>query len=360
MRKTITAALAAALAALALLPPLSADALPRGFFGIVPQTAIGPADTARMRHGGIETIRVPLGWAAVQHAPDGAYDWSGFDGLVATAARDRLDILPVLTMPPRWVSRDERRLPIDNARQRRGWSAFVAAAAQRYGTRGQFWAEHGPGSADPVPRRPIRAWQVWNEQNFFYFTRPASPGRYARLLKITSRALKRSDPRAQAILGGLFGRPKQRPPRAMPATAFLDRLYRVRGIKASFDGIALHPYAANVAKLRRLTEAVRRTAVRHRDRRARLYLTEIGWGSAYNPRRVAFEVGHRGQVRELRRAYRYLIANHRRLNLKQVHWFTWKDVAGSCAFCDSSGFFRRGARFKPKPAWHAFRAIARR
>jgi len=33
--------------------PASAQALPRGFFGIAPQTGIGPKDTARMRGGGL-------------------------------------------------------------------------------------------------------------------------------------------------------------------------------------------------------------------------------------------------------------------------------------------------------------------
>jgi hypothetical protein len=108
-----------------------------------------------------------------------------------------------------------------------------------------------------------------------------------------------------------------------------------------------------------MTERIRRVVVRNRDRRAGLYITEMGWGSQRNPRRVAFEVGLRPQARELRRAYIYLIRNRRRLNLRQVHWFSWKDVAGSCNFCDSVGLFRRGQRFRPKPAWHSFVAITR-
>ncbi|HEX7293384.1 MAG TPA: hypothetical protein VF259_02460, partial [Solirubrobacterales bacterium] len=172
-------------------------------------------------------------------------------------------------------------------------------------------------------------------------------------------AIARTDPRAEVILGGLFGNPKERPPRAMDAVDFLDRLYGVPGIKASFDGIALHPYAADAGELRRLTEAVRQVAVGNRDRRAGLYLTEIGWGSQRNPRRVAFEVGLGEQARELRRAYGYLIGSRGRLNLEQVHWFSWKDMRGACNFCDSVGLFRSGQRFKPKPAWHAFVRIAR-
>jgi hypothetical protein len=145
----------------------------------------------------------------------------------------------------------------------------------------------------------------------------------------------------------------------MDAVDFLDRLYRVRGVRASFDAVALHPYAADTADLRSLIEQVRGTIVRHHDRRAALFLTEIGWGSQFDPGVVAFEVGLHGQALKLRSAYRYLISNHGRLNLRQVDWFTWKDSPGSCSFCDSSGLFRRGAKFRPKPAWHAFVSFAR-
>lgn len=344
---------------LALLAPAAAEALPRGFFGIAPQTGLTAEDISRMRAGGVETIRIPIEWSGAQPSARSDYQWGGIDRLVELAARERLEVLPVLYGTPRWLSHDPRRLPVASGRQRRAWSEFVTAAVARYGRSGEFWAEHGPGSGEPLPRVPIRSWQIWNEENFFYFTRPASPGRYARLLKISRRAVNRSDRRGDLIIGGLFGNPKQQPPLAMDAADFLDRLYRVRGAEASFDGIALHPYAADVGVLRTLVEQLRAVAVRHGDRRAGLYVTELGWGSQYDPRRVAFEVGLRGQARELRAAYRFLIANHHRLNLRQVDWFTWKDLGGACAFCDSTGLFRRGAHFRPKPAWHAFVSLAR-
>src|SRR4051794_27175803 len=76
--------LALSLLAVTLLPA-SAQALPRGFFGIAPQTGLGPRDTARMRAGGVETIRAPLFWSAVQPRRNGAFDWSYFDDTVETA-----------------------------------------------------------------------------------------------------------------------------------------------------------------------------------------------------------------------------------------------------------------------------------
>jgi polysaccharide biosynthesis protein PslG len=339
--------------------PSGAQALPPGFFGIVPQTELGKRDLARMQAGGVETIRVPVSWGAAQPEPQSEYDWSGFDKTVALAAEDQIEVLPILFSTPAWLAGDERVLPVATARQRRAWGEFVSAAVERYGRHGEFWAEHAPGSKQPLPKLPIRAWQIWNEENYFYFAKPVSPGKYARLLAVSKRAMRRADPRAELVLGGLFGDPPQGPPLAMNAVGFLDRLYRVRGAKASFDAVALHPYAADTADLRSLVEEMRRAEVRHHDAHAGLYLTELGWGSQDDPRVVAFEVGLRGQARELRSAYRYLIGNHRRLGIRQVDWFTWKDVGGSCTFCDSSGLFRRGGGFRPKPAWHAFVSFAR-
>jgi hypothetical protein len=345
---------------IALLAPASAQAVPRGFFGIVPQTAIGARDLARMRAGGVETLRLPLSWAGTQHSRRSDYNWSGFDSIVAAAAEDGIEILPVLSDPPGWATGSSRRMPVFSARQRQAWAEFVGAAVERYGRRGEFWAEHARGSDEPLPRVPIRAWQVWNEENFFYFTKPVSPGGYARLLKVSRKAIRRGDPGADIVIGGLFANPKQGPPAAMDAVDFLDRLYRSLAIKANFDAVALHPYAADVGELRAAVEGVRATMARHGDGGSDLYITEMGWGSAFNPRTVAFEVGTQGQARELRRAYDYLLSNRGRLRLHQVDWFTWKDLQGSCAFCDSSGLFRGGRRFRPKPAWHAFVGITRR
>ncbi|HEY5976309.1 MAG TPA: hypothetical protein VIT85_00515 [Solirubrobacterales bacterium] len=344
--------------ALALLVPASAGAVPREFFGISPQTTLRPADTVRMRQARIGSVRIPILWGDVQPNPEDSYNWSGLDEVIAVTARDGLRVLPFVYGTPSWLSGRGTVLPVDNARQRRAWVAFLQEAVERYGPGGEFWQEHGRSSKDFVPPLPVTAWQIWNEENFFYFATPASPGRYARLLKLSHRAIASRDRRAKVIVGGLFGDPGQGYPLGMDASIFLDRLYRVRGIKASFDGVALHPYARDVAVLRQLTEGVRRILVRNRDRRTGLYVTELGWGSKRNPRLVAFEVGLHEQARRLRGAYRYLIGNRHRLNLEQVYWYSWKDASGDlCAFCDSVGLFRRGQAFRPKPAWHAFRAV---
>lgn len=336
---------------------------PRGFFGIVPQTPVGPEDAAYMRAGGIESIRLTLPWAGVQPTPNSPYNWSGFDAAVEIAVRAGPRILPSISAPPRWAVRKETTLPVASARQRNGWAAFLRAAVARYGPGGEFWDERAIGGGgigpnyepDPVIARPIpiREWQIWNESNFFYFAYPVNPTAYAKLVTISSKAIKSVDPRAKVVLAGLFAEPKAKGRRGMPATTYLQRLYDIPGFKHRFEGIDLHPYAIDSEDLERMIEEFTEVARENRDRPA-LYLTELGWGSEDNFEEVAYEQGIRGQVKQLKASYKYLIENARRLNLKSAYWFSWKDLPESCTFCDSVGFFRAGPKFRAKPAWHAF------
>jgi len=335
----------------------AAQAAPRGFFGIVPQAILSEEDAEYMRAGRIGSVRLGIGWESVQPTRSGAYNWEGTDREIATAAKQGLQVLPFLAGVPRWLSHQRGEMPIDSARERQGWTAFVKAAVKRYGPGGEFWAEHTPAVAkDGIVIRPlpIHTWQIWNEANFFYFAYPVSPTRYARLLKLTYGAIKSADPRAQILLSGLFGEPDERGKRGMSAVDFLSALYKVPGIKHYFDAVALHPYAFHVEDLEAMVEGMRAVVRENRDPGAGLYITEMGWGSQNDPNVVAFEQGVAGQARELRGAYRFLLANRHRLNLKAAYWFTWKDSRYYCNFCDSVGFFHEGKRFHAKPAWHAF------
>jgi hypothetical protein len=333
---------------------------PPGFFGITPQTSLTDEDARYMTAGGIESVRWPMIWAVIQPKEKGGYDWSSFDQAEAVAARAGLQLLPSIGTTPSWLARKGTTLPVKNARQRAFWTAFLEAAVERYGPGGEFWKQHRHVGVNYEPAivtpQPIRAWQIWNEPNFFYFAYPVSPQHYAELVTISSQAIKRVSPGAKVILSGLFGEPTAKGKRGMPAATFLRRVYQVPGIKSRFDGVALHPYAVDAETLEELVEGLHEVTLENHDH-VGLYITEMGWGSQNDYYHDAFEQGIEGQVRQLRGSYGYLLENRARLNLKGVYWYTWKDIEGSCDFCDSTGFFRNSPRFKPKPAWHAFVAL---
>jgi len=346
-----------------------------GFFGIAPQTALTEKDVKYMKAGGIEAIRWPLIWPAVQPTKKGPYNWAAFDPVVEEAARQGLSVLPFVIATPKWVAKKETTLPIHNATQRKAYVTFLRAVVERYGPGGQFWVEHSPATIrreqakekegpvyelagaqlKPIAKpMPIKAWQVWNEANFFYFAYPVNPIEYARLLKLSTPVIKKAEPGAKVILTGLFGRPTAGAKRGMPAAQFLEAIYKVPGIKRYFDGVALHPYAIDSEQLEEIVEELHEVTVKAHDR-VPLYITEMGWGSQNDFHIDAFEHGIQGQVEELKAAYKFLLENRARLDLKQVYWFSWKDLPESCAFCDSVGFFKSSpTRFVAKPSWRAF------
>jgi hypothetical protein len=324
------------------------DRLPANFFGMSTQELRPPQEYSTMKRGGVDSLRFGIAWNVVEPSP-GRYDFATVDQFVERAAQAGLEAFPFIGATPTFYGVGctpqscYTSLPSQTAEQRAAWQSLLRQLARRYGPGGSFWAEN-----PELPRRPIRRWQIWNETNFVFFTQPRSPRLYAELVKISDQALRSVDRGARVVLAGLFAHPKRS--QGPEATSFLRSLYRVPGIKARFDAVALHPYANDASELRGDIRAIRRVMRQNGDARAGLYLTEIGWGSA---RDTGFERGRRGQVRELAQAYRILSRMQNEARIRRVYWFSWEDLPGSCNFCDSVGLWTDDAT-APKRSWFRF------
>lgn len=338
----------ALLAVLGLLSPSLASAIPAppGFIGITPQGADEGSDFELMQLAGIESVRLPLNWSAIQRGPpaEAEPDWSDFDRHVRLAALNDMRIFPFLSATPAWVSPHPSLEPVETARQRRSWATFLRSAVKRYGPEGDFWEEN-----PFLPFMPIHRWEIWNEENIVTFAERPDPVRFARLIRLSGQILHRADPASRVIVGGLFGRPLQIPPN-IASGDFLSRLYRARRVKPFFDGVALHPYVADARAMRPQIENLRRVMRVHHDAATPLYVTELGWGSdSYESR---WERGLHGQARELDRSFAMLTRNRWRWRIGGVWWFSWADDEGGCQFCDSAGLLTKGR--EAKPAWYRF------
>jgi hypothetical protein len=353
-------ALVVASAALGSAVPASA-AVPGKFWGVVPQTIPTPEQFQRLKRGGVDSIRTPIGWAGVQANQTGPLDWNGVDAVVRGAASNGIEVLPFLTGAPSWAVAVDKRwgspvtLPVKTGAQRAGWTNFVRQSILRYGPNGTFWAEN-PG----LPQHPIRTWQIWNEQNFKYFVARPNPADYGKLVKLSSAAIKGVDPGAKIVLGGMFATPieatfKKQPPQAYFAGDFLDRMYKATpGIKSRFDGVALHPYTGRYQDLTPKIEEIR-TALRvNHDAAKTLWITELGWSSGppQSDGSNSFAKGPRGQATQLRGAFGLLERNRVKWKISRVYWFSVGDAEETCNFCDGSGLF--GPGFKPKRSWYEF------
>jgi polysaccharide biosynthesis protein PslG len=321
---------------------------PAGFVGISPQGPTSGRDYELMALAGVESVRLPLYWFAVEPQPEDLYepDWSSFDHDVALAAAQGLRVFPFVIGTPEWVAPFPTAEPVESGWQRFAWKRFLGDAVRRYGPGGEFWDEN-----PELPRLPIRRWEIWNEENIVTFSHHPSPTRFAQLIRISGRVLHRADPGSQVIAGGFFGRPLQVPPNIRSGD-FLSRVYRAGRVKRFFDGVALHPYVAQAGAMRAEIRNLRRVMRVHHDAATPLFVTELGWGSDSFESR--WERGWLGQARELDRAFEMLTANRRRWRIGGAWWFSWADQYDACQFCDSAGLLTVAR--EAKPSWYAFNA----
>jgi hypothetical protein len=356
-----TAALAVALLGMAVFAA-SAQAIPAKFWGVVPQATPSDEQFQTLKGGGVDSVRVPIEWGGVQSERGAPLNWSNVDIIVRRAANVGVEVLPFLSGAPSWAiphvfvpgtgrtSKAPARLPATGSAGV-AWSNFVKGAVARYGPNGSFWAEN-----PIVPKRPIRAWQIWNEENFKYFVAKPNPAEYGKLVKISHAALKSVDPGAQAILGGLFALPKGclKQKANYCGAEFLDAMYeKTPGIKTKFNGVALHPYTGKYQELTPAIEEFRAILDEHKDSGKGLWITELGWSSQpLDPLRNIFAKGLAGQASQLKGAFSLLKAKQVKWKLQRIYWFSVDDQQGVCNFCDGTGLFAQG--FVPKKAWFSY------
>ena len=93
------AALLSVLLAIAMLAmPASALAFPADFWGVVPAGSATATQLRLVKEGGVESVRVPINWSAVQSSRGALPDWSSIDPTVEAAAEAGCKRPP---LPPR-------------------------------------------------------------------------------------------------------------------------------------------------------------------------------------------------------------------------------------------------------------------
>jgi hypothetical protein len=241
------------------------------------------------------------------------------------------------------------------------------------------WAGGKPAKADPEHveafyaamaahgKGTIAAYEVLNEPNLpFEWGGSANPGAYTAFLKAAYRGVKKGDPSALVIGGGLS-------PGAANTGGTMDDLEFLRGMyaagaKGSMDALAVHNYGGNHEPERdpgdcgicfRRAETYRQIMVDSGDGATSIWATELGWlldpgrdMGQYDWMRVSAEK----QADYIVRAYQYA----------QKNWPWMTGLLLSNLDASTSGYHTGPQNgmpwfsilnkdYSPRPAWKAFK-----
>jgi hypothetical protein len=296
--------------------------VPKDWFGVVadgPLTAPGTTRTAewkRVGTSGAGLVRTAFYWRELEPRP-GVFAFAAVDRVVLAAARNGLDVLPVVHDTPEWAWKYAGNFESPPANPA-DYATFLTALVARYGPKGTLWTSHPQAKA-----RPIRQWQIWNEPSLqsYWYDRPFAPS-YVDLLRAARPALRAADPGAKLVLAGF-------PNRSWEA---LRAIYAAGG-HGLFDAVALHPYVGTVTNILRVIRLARSAMKANGDAALPIWLTEVSFPASrgVTKKPESFETTASGQATLLRRTFEKLAAERKRLNIGHVIWYTWLSAEGKQA-----------------------------
>lgn len=237
------------IAGTSMLPVLpAAEAVIENPYGVCAHVSRGewqyaPQTFAKMKEAGISWVRTDFDWKNSEQK-QGEWSFTHLDRLMELAAKERIDVLPILDYDVPWASPAWKHLDL--------WSAYVQKLVSRYP--GQMY------------------WEVWNEQNAKQFWRDNPSGaNYATLLKRSYQEIKKINPKATVLYGGSAGVP-------LP---FIEESLKA-GAGEYFDAMNIHPYhwrgvpEAMFGDFAGLRQVMEKYGVGHKP----VWITEVGWATA--------------------------------------------------------------------------------
>lgn len=181
------------------------------------------AEFADMANLGVGWVRMDFDWSLIQPNNATTYDWSSYDNVIAAANAHGIKVLGIVAYTPAWARslgcNSEDCPPASDSQ----FATFAAASVTRYAPQG------------------VHDWEVWNEPNNAFFWEPVANAQdYTELLEATYPAIKKADPSAFVISGGLAPEPTDG--LNIAPVDFLNQMY-VYGAEPYFDAVGFHPYS---------------------------------------------------------------------------------------------------------------------
>jgi hypothetical protein len=292
------------------------------------------SDMAGIAATGAKWVRTALHWSDVEPTSANQDDWSRADRLVTDGQKDGVSIVFDITNAPAWAGGTQAG---EFSSDPQLYADFAAKVATRY-------------------KNTVRVFELGNEPNHSNYVTNPDPATYTKILQLAYPAIKKADPNAFVLIGGIGG--------IRDSKGDIDPLTFVRGLyqdgaKGNFDGIAYHPYTYPELPTQEITTgdrgwsrmlSVRSIMVQNGDASKSIWVTEFG-APTNGP----------GGVSEQQQAS--ILTNG--FNLWNTYtwggamcWFSWRDKGNDptthkdwFGLVDNSG--------AKKPSYAAFGALAR-
>lgn len=286
-----------------------------------------------MKAVGVSRVRIDMQWYVVQPSNVHTYDWSVYDQAVDAIRQHGLHTLAILDYAPTWAAASGCN---HNSRYKcapadpQAFATFAAAAAARY----TLWG--------------VDSWEIWNEPNSPRFWYPkADAASYTAVLKAAYPAIKKINPNATVITGGLRSATSYGD---VSPHGFVEALYAAGG-GPYFDALAAHPYsypalpsAASSKNGWTQMLKIRDVAVAHGDAHKQIWMTEVGatTGGPHPVREsVQAQIAH--ETVRLRSSYPWA---------GPLFWYDYKDLGSAWKSENFFGLVRGDGSLKP--AYTAF------
>jgi polysaccharide biosynthesis protein PslG len=330
---------------------------PNPFVGVVSDetfAALGsghPSYLDTIQSAGVGLIRQKFDWDFLAHGQTpGSLNWAFLDRFMTATSQLGITVMPVLLNPPAEITTAPATGALRGNYPPRDLGAvgdFGAMLAGRYGTNGTFWAEN-----PQLPRRPITAWQIWNEPNIPIYWQPApSAAAYVQMLRLASQKIKAVDPNAEIVTAGL---PDTHMRGAVPLTRYVKQLFKA-GAVGAFDTLAVNGYAPTGKGVPKLIAGIRRMLNSYGAKAAGIRVTEFGWADRGPERpRGRFTAGKK-QGLYTYQAIRGLWKARGKLGIRGIVYYDWRDqpvYAGGKNFWGlHTGLLNMQGNAKPALRW---------
>jgi hypothetical protein len=173
---------------------------------------------------GVRWSREEVSWANLEPDAKGSYNWDAFDTSINELNRRGIKVIGTIQTSPAWASGAPRQAP--------DWYWYVPRNPQDFADFAYEAATHYKGKID--------VWEIWNEQDVEATFKCNGCNRasvYAQMLSSSYAAIKRANPQAIVLIGGLSIHDYNN-----GGMAFLDQVVAASGGKLNFDVLSIHPY----------------------------------------------------------------------------------------------------------------------